>query len=68
MDIEKEKYYWKLKLGFDPLPGWEWCKVHEHDLDGWIPTIEYIGPGSHYKFTVKDKETLKQVSRIMRER
>jgi hypothetical protein len=68
MDIEKERYYWRMRLGFEPLCGWTWLSLHEHDLDNWQPTIELISPGSHFKFTIKDKEAMKAVSRIIREK
>jgi hypothetical protein len=57
-----------LHNGTEPLCGWEWIRVHEHDLDGWTPSIELISPGSHFKFTVKDREAMKAVSRIIREK
>jgi hypothetical protein len=55
-------------LYIDPLPGWNWIQVYEHDLDNWTPTIEIDRPGSHYKFTIKDKEALKKISQIIREK
>ncbi len=57
-----------VRPGIDPICGWDWLNLHEHDLDGWTPTIELTKPGSHYTLTIKDPAVTKEVSRIMRER
>ncbi len=57
-----------MRPGIDPICGWDWLEDHEHDLDGWSPAIEYSGPGSHFKMTIKDQKQVKEVSKIMRER
>jgi hypothetical protein len=55
-------------MHIDPLCGWTWLSLHEHDLDGWTPTIELSGPGSHFKFTIRDKQAMNQVSKYIRDR
>jgi hypothetical protein len=57
-----------MRPGIDPLCGWTWLETHEHDLDNWNPVVEYSGPGSHFKMTIKDQKQVKEISKIMRER
>ena len=35
------------------LPGWEWLRKHEHDLDDWEPRFETSGPGFKHSMTIK---------------
>jgi hypothetical protein len=62
----RQKQY--TRPGIDPLCGWTWLDLHLHDLDNWTPTIEIDRPGSHFKFSIKDKQILKEVSKIIREK
>jgi hypothetical protein len=57
-----------IRPGIDPLCGWPWLDLHEHDLDGWTPTIELDRPGSHFKFTIRDRQAMNQVSKVIRDR
>lgn len=45
----------------------KWIEKHSHDLDGWVPKIEIIRPGSKQTFTIKSKEAEREVIKIMRE-
>ena len=38
----------------EPLCGYQWVWQHQHDLDGWTPTVEFISPGYKQTMTVKD--------------
>jgi len=43
--------------GFRPevgvLPGWDWLLKHEHDLDGWQPTVSMTVGGIRYNMSCK---------------
>ena len=45
----------------------EWIDKHNHDLDNWTPKIELIRPGSKQTITIKNKESMTEVVKIMRE-
>lgn len=45
-----------LPPGITPLCGWDWVRVHQHDLDGWTPHIELKIDGSRFKFSVQHKD------------
>ncbi len=45
----------------------EWIREHQHDLDGWTPTIEISRPGSKTTINIKSKEAYREVIKIMRE-
>jgi len=55
-----------VSRGIEPICGWEWVRQHEHDLDGWTPSIEIVRPGSKQTFNIKSREAMNQVVRIMR--
>ena len=41
--------------GIEPLCGWQWVYGHWHNLDGFVPTIEIVRPGS--KYTIRSNDT-----------
>lgn len=49
------------------LVDYEWIREHQHDLDGWVPRIEILRPGSRHTFTIKSKDAMKEVVKVMRE-
>lgn len=50
-----------------PLVSDDWIGKHQHDLDGWFPRIEIIRPGSKQNFTIRSKEAMNEVVKVIRE-
>ncbi len=53
----------ELSPGINPMCGYDWIQEHQHDLDGWHPTIELISEHSRYKLS----GTSKQVNEAIKE-
>ena len=45
----------------------KWIKAHEHNLDGFVPKVIIIRPGSKQTFTIKNSKAEQEVIKIMRE-
>lgn len=56
-----------VSRGIEPICGWDWIRQHQHNLDGWTPTIEISRPGYRQTFTVRSKEAMNEVVKTMRE-
>lgn len=48
------------------LPGWGWLHQHEHDYDGWQPTIEMDIGKVHYNMTIRDPKVISEVCKVNR--
>ncbi len=59
-----ERHNFKAWIGV--LPGTSWLTTHEHDLDGWQPTVVLTYPGVKYNMTIKDTSVIKEISKINR--
>ncbi len=57
-----ERHGFKRWLGV--LPGCEWLSQHEHDLDGWQPTVELNLGHVRYKMRIKDTTVINQICKV----
>jgi hypothetical protein len=47
---------YNLKPWLGILPGDDWLKENEHNLDGWTPGIEMSAPGIKYTINLKKEQ------------
>ena len=47
-----------------PICGWEWLEQHEHDLDSYIPHVEFSWPGARYTFNLRDQSKMKSICSV----
>jgi len=51
--------------GLEPICGWQWIYQHLHDYDNWTPTIEITRPGSKQTITIRDREAIAEVIKVI---
>ena len=48
------------------LPGIDWLYKHEHDLDGWQPTIGFSSNGVKYHMTIRNPKIIKDIVKVIK--